>query len=190
LAAWSRQLGEFDLVLQARGESCLGACPGVMSVAIPIRDEHVGERVGKAGINLLVKVRSGQRRADRPGASLGKRQRTGRVVRMKEPYGKGVANHPDPEPYAVSREAVGGALIGVRTGWALSHEILPVGGADAVGADGRQHSARRYARRAGATRGQRPHACADTRCLNLGDLQPPHGRRRSGAQREAERRSR
>ena len=26
---------------------------------------------------------------------------------MKEPYGKGVANHPDPESYAVSREAGG-----------------------------------------------------------------------------------
>ena len=36
----------------------------------PTRDEHAGERVGKAGINLPVKVRSGQRRADRPGASL------------------------------------------------------------------------------------------------------------------------
>ncbi len=36
----------------------------------PVRDEHAGERVGKAGINLPVKVRSGQSRADRPGASL------------------------------------------------------------------------------------------------------------------------
>jgi hypothetical protein len=36
----------------------------------PVRDEHVGERVGKADINLPVKVRSGQSRADRPAASL------------------------------------------------------------------------------------------------------------------------
>jgi hypothetical protein len=69
---------------------------------------------------------------------------------MKEPYVEGLASHHGPESYADGREAVGGALIGVRTGWALSHEILPVGGADAVGADGRQHSARRDARRAGA----------------------------------------
>ena len=33
-------------------------------------DEHAGERVGKADTNLPVKVRSGQSRADRPGASL------------------------------------------------------------------------------------------------------------------------
>jgi hypothetical protein len=36
----------------------------------PIRDEHVGERVGTAGINLPVTVRSGHSRADRPAASL------------------------------------------------------------------------------------------------------------------------
>ena len=109
---------------------------------------------------------------------------------MKEPYVEGLASHHGPESYADGREAVGGALIGVRTGWALSHEILPVGGADAVGADGRQHPTRRYARRAGATRGLRPHACAETSCLNLGDLRPPHGQWRRGAQREAERHSR
>ena len=80
---------------------------------------------------------------------------------MKEPYVEGVASHHGPESYADGREAVGGALIGVRTGWALSHEILPVGGADAVGADGRQHSARRYARWAGTSRSGRPHACAE-----------------------------
>jgi len=33
-------------------------------------DEHVGECVGKADTNLPVRVRSGQSRADRPGASL------------------------------------------------------------------------------------------------------------------------
>src|SRR5437879_12690715 len=100
---------------------------------------------------------------------------------MKEPYVEGVASHHGPESYADGREAVGGALIGVRTGWALSHEILPVGGADAVGADGRQHSARRYARRAGATRGPRHHACVDTRCLNLRALPTPHAHVPGGA---------
>jgi hypothetical protein len=51
---------------------------------------------------------------------------------MKEPYGKGVASHPDPEPYAVSCEAGGGALARVRAGWVLSSEIVVVGGVDAV----------------------------------------------------------
>jgi hypothetical protein len=45
---------------------------------------------------------------------------TGRVVRMKEPYGKGVASHPGPESYAASREAGGGAMTRARTGWVLS----------------------------------------------------------------------
>jgi hypothetical protein len=45
---------------------------------------------------------------------------------MKEPYGKGVANHPDPEPYAVSREAGGGALARARIGWVLSSAIAIV----------------------------------------------------------------
>src|SRR2546428_12198030 len=42
---------------------------------------------------------------------------------MKEPYVEGLASHHGPESYADSREAVGGALIGVRTGWAMSLEI-------------------------------------------------------------------
>ena len=42
---------------------------------------------------------------------------------MKEPHGKGVANHPDPEPHAVSREAGGGAMARARTGWVLSSVI-------------------------------------------------------------------
>src|SRR5207302_1918187 len=62
---------------------------------------------------------------------------------MKEPYGKGVANHPDPEPYAVSREAGGGAMARARIGWVLSSVIAIVGGADAVKTGGRQDSARR-----------------------------------------------
>jgi len=36
---------------------------------------------------------------------------------MKEPYVEGLASRRGPESYADSREAVGGALIGVRTGW-------------------------------------------------------------------------
>src|SRR6266704_4624592 len=80
---------------------------------------------------------------------------------MKEPYGKGVANHPDPEQYTDSREAVSGAMARARIGWVLSSAIALVGGADAVKAGGRQHSARRYARCAGTSRSRRPHACAE-----------------------------
>jgi hypothetical protein len=36
---------------------------------------------------------------------------------MKEPYVEGLAGHRGPESYADGREAVGGALIGVSTGW-------------------------------------------------------------------------
>ena len=92
---------------------------------------------------------------------------------MKEPYGKGVANRPDPEPYAVSREAGGGAMARARTGWVLSSGMAIVGGADAVKTGGRQHSARRYARWAGTSRSRRPHACAEPLCAELGDLSPP-----------------
>ena len=40
-----------------------------------------------------------------------------RVSWMKEPYAEGLASHRGPGSYADRREAVGGALIGVRTGW-------------------------------------------------------------------------
>ena len=36
---------------------------------------------------------------------------------MKEPYAEGLASHRGPGSYADGREAVGGALIRVRTGW-------------------------------------------------------------------------
>src|SRR5262245_25296064 len=62
---------------------------------------------------------------------------------MKEPYGKGLASHSDPEPYAVSREAGGGAMARARTGWVLSSVIVIVGGADVVKTGGRQHPAHR-----------------------------------------------
>ena len=54
----------------ARGESCLGARPGVMGVAVPFGLSTWGSALGKADTNLPAKVRSGQSRADRPGASL------------------------------------------------------------------------------------------------------------------------
>src|SRR4051812_1418982 len=77
---------------------------------------------------------AGAPRKGRPYADESASERA-RVSWMKEPYAEGLASHRGPGSYADGREAVGGALIGVRTGWALSHEIFPVGGADAVGAD-------------------------------------------------------
>ncbi len=109
---------------------------------------------------------------------------------MKEPYVEGLASHHGPESYADGREAVGGALIGVSTGWATSLEIniswmrrRPRGRRKAI-------SSTSIGETGWGTRGLRPHACAETLCLNLGDLQPPHGQGRRGAQREAERHSR
>src|SRR3989442_13341288 len=96
---------------------------------------------------------------------------------MKEPYVEGLASHRGPGSYADSREAVGGALIGVSTGW----DDEP-----------RNQSSRRRRRRRGrrkaifssslgqtgwGTRGQSTHEWAETLCLKLGDLQPPHGQR-------------
>src|SRR3954471_17814965 len=109
---------------------------------------------------------------------------------MKEPYVEGLASHHGPGSYAGSREAAGGALIGVRTGWATSLEIN-------ISRRRRRRRGRRKAisstsvcETGWGTRGLRPHACAETLCLNLGDLPPPHGQRRRGAPREAERHSR
>ncbi len=81
---------------------------------------------------------------------------------------------PDPEPYAVSREAGGGAMARARIGWVLSSVIAIVGGADAVKTGGRQDSARRYARWAGTSRSRRPHACAEPPFAGTGrSFSPP-----------------
>ena len=109
---------------------------------------------------------------------------------MKEPYVEGLASHHGPGSYADRREAVGGALIGVSTGWATSLEIYiswmrrrPRGRRKAI-------SSTSIGETGWGTRGLRPHSCAETLCLNLGDLQPPHDQGRRGAPREAERHSR
>src|ERR1700731_2428710 len=43
---------------------------------------------------------------------------------MKESYGKGLANHPDPESCVASRKATIEALTGAHAGWVLSCEII------------------------------------------------------------------
>jgi len=46
---------------------------------------------------------------------------------MKEPHGKGVANHPDPESCAGGGNIAGEALTGVHAGQVLSSEITSIG---------------------------------------------------------------
>ena len=46
---------------------------------------------------------------------------------MKEPYGKGVANHPDPESCAGDGNIAGEALTGAHAGQPLSSEITSIG---------------------------------------------------------------
>ena len=43
---------------------------------------------------------------------------------MKEPHGKGVANHPNLKSCAGSREVSGEALTEAHLGWVLSSEII------------------------------------------------------------------
>src|SRR2546425_10777399 len=50
--------------------------------------------------------------------------KTGEVLRMKEPYGEGLASYTDSESCAGVREGGGEALTGVRAGRVLSREIL------------------------------------------------------------------
>ena len=50
---------------------------------------------------------------------------------MKEPYRKGIANHPGPESYAGDREVAGVARTGVHAGQPSSREIK-LWGVDAV----------------------------------------------------------
>ena len=51
---------------------------------------------------------------------------------MKESYGKGIANHPDPESCACIRKGVREALTGAQAGRVLSCEINLFRGADHV----------------------------------------------------------
>jgi hypothetical protein len=63
---------------------------------------------------------------------------------MKEPYRKGIANHPGPESCEGSREAALEALTGVQAGWVSSREIDLFQGADDVRQSGRQYGGRQY----------------------------------------------
>ncbi len=63
---------------------------------------------------------------------------------MEEPYIEGVATHDVPESCAGSREGVGEALTGARTGWDIEPRNPIDRGADAVHSGGRPHSLARY----------------------------------------------
>ena len=47
-------------------------------------------------------------------------------LRMKESYGKGLANHPGPELCGGDREVTAEALVGVHAGRVSSSEIKPL----------------------------------------------------------------
>jgi RNA-directed DNA polymerase len=87
---------------------------------------------------------------------------------MKEPYVEGVANHDGPESCAGTREGVGEALTGVRTGRVLSREITqsraptPLAEAEGNTPGGVTASLRT------ALRGRRPLARAESSCARTG----------------------
>ena len=95
---------------------------------------------------------------------------TGKVLWMRVPYQKGVANRWSSESCAVAREGGGEALTGVRAGWVLSRENSEpsrkrrlLRGADAVDGRGRQHRVSRHReRRLDPARSKTPRMHAST----------------------------
>ena len=83
---------------------------------------------------------------------------------MKESYGKGLANHPDPESCGGRRKAAVEALTGAHAGRVLSFERYLVWGADVV-ADAESNTAGvASARCRTAPRSRRPLARMETLC--------------------------
>jgi hypothetical protein len=68
---------------------------------------------------------------------------------MQESSGVDLANHTDPESWAVARKDGREALIGAWAGGLGSREILIVRGADAVPVSGRPHLRSRHGKSAG-----------------------------------------
>ena len=78
---------------------------------------------------------------------------------MREPYGKGVATHTDPESCGGGGNIAAEALAGESAGVVLSPEIVSnVSGADRLVFSGRQHNARRYGERRSAPAGSETHS--------------------------------
>ena len=63
---------------------------------------------------------------------------------MKESYGEGGATHTGPESCVGARKGDGEALTGERTGRVFTRERANLRDADALGAGGRPHHARRH----------------------------------------------
>ena len=94
---------------------------------------------------------------------------TGKVLKVKVPTFKGLANRNDPNSCAWDSDGPNEALIGERAGQPLScetHDKLQ--SADVVSRYGRQHVASRYARPATTLRSLRPCTCSETPCTGTG----------------------
>ena len=85
---------------------------------------------------------------------------------MKEPHGKGIANHSNPESCAGHGNMAGEALTRAHAGQPLSSEIIFLG-ADLVLLWGRQHHERRPSQVARGRRG----VCVDARPEPFGQFQ-------------------
>jgi hypothetical protein len=89
-------------------------------------------------------------------------------MRMKKPSAEGVANHSVPESYVHTREGMGEALTGVRTGRVLSREIneieVPMLLSEAEGNTPMTAIARLWT----TSRGRRPLARAESFCARTG----------------------
>ena len=93
---------------------------------------------------------------------------------MKESYGEGVATHTGPESCADAREGGREALTGERAGRVFSRERATLRDADAVGASGRPHPARRQRETWwGPARSQTPCMPRDTSCETRESPCPP-----------------
>ena len=115
----------------------------------------------------------------RQGVRLRVRRETGKVTRMKESYGEGLAPHTGPESCVSTREgnrAVlrpgGEALTGVRIGRVLSRErALKLRGPTSYGERKATRSRALQASPRPPLRGLRPRACAESPCTGTG--RPP-----------------
>lgn len=87
---------------------------------------------------------------------------------MKEPYRKGVANHPDPESCGAVRKDRSEALTGERTGEPLSREIRQARAPTSLFEAEGNTLGDDIASRQEALRGRRPSACTDTPCTGTG----------------------
>src|SRR5215216_3727017 len=114
--------------------------------------------------------------APKTGNCFGVRRETGKEEMVQVHCDEGIASHIGPEPCAGSREGVGEASVGERTGQPLSRDSNCVLGADTVPivegkTDGRASASTRRTRR-----GRRHWHVRTLLAREPGDLRPDHGR--------------